>query len=701
MTENLKSDLEKILKKDKRLVDENGELNSSLIHEYASSLDEGLICLLLNEKATRDKFFVKVKDINVFKQSDFKFFLDENKIDNSYTQYANQIGLSTGGKFLKDIDDVVLDFPYKDCILEGGQSTEEGTDTYFEFNEEKEDYVDKEAKRKEIFFSQVLAKDEIDRLTEPKALNNIKRYTEAGEEKLKTFNRNKEGKINENLIIKGNNMLALYSLKEQFKGRIKLIYIDPPYNTGSDSFKYNDSFNRSSWLTFMKNRLEVAYDLLHESGSLFVQIDHHMLGYLTVLMDQIFGLKNKVQIISVKTASPAGFKTVNPGPIDVTEYILFYTKNKPSFNFKKNYVEVDYDDNYKYVIENPTDNPEDWKLIHIRDKVYQINGIKVGKTWHVSNKNAKSKWGEYWKVIRDQMIAAFALENPEIVVSIRDPHKPTKELKKLLADSKKTKDKVFVYNKGTLDENDENNGNKGYVINGGALSFYSNKVRNIDGTVAPTELLTDFWKDLSWDGIAKEGGVKLKNGKKPEKLIKRIIEIGTDTKDDFILDFHLGSGTTAAAAHKLGYKYIGIEQLDYDKNDSVVRLNNCINNDQSGISQIANWKGGGSFVYCELAKNNAKAIEKIIACKSLKELIKLFDELYKKYFLSYNLKVKEFKENVSKEEKFQNLTFTRQKEIFARMLDLNQLYINVSDMEDSQFKLLKEDIALTKDFYQL
>ena len=174
MTDNFKSVLENILKKDKRLVDDSEELNGNRIHEYASSLDEGLIELLLNEEATREKFFLKVKDVYVFKQNDFKFFLDENKIDNSYTQYANRIGLSTGGKFLKDIDDVVLDFPYKDCVLEGGQSTEEGTDTYFEYDENEQDYIEKEAKRKEIFFNQILAKDEIDRLTEPKAFTNIK-----------------------------------------------------------------------------------------------------------------------------------------------------------------------------------------------------------------------------------------------------------------------------------------------------------------------------------------------------------------------------------------------------------------------------------------------------------------------------------------------------------------------------------------------
>jgi len=344
-----KDTLEALLKKDSRLVDENKELNLAAIRDLADKTDSKLIEILLSNDEATNKFFLKVpapnssgKNVLVFKQNDFKFFLDSNQIDNSYTAYENRIGLSSGGKLLKDNSDVVLNFPFKDCVLEGGQSTEEGTDEYFEYNDDKEKYEVKVTKRKEIFFNEVLAQDEIDRLYEPKAFTNIKKYTAKGEEKINSFSRDENGTITDNLIIKGNNLLALHSLKEEFTGQIKLIYIDPPYNTGNDSFKYNDNFNHSSWLTFMRNRLEVAYELLKDDSAIFIQIDHHQLGYLNVLMDEIFGIENKVQLISVKTASPAGFKTVNPGPIDVTEYILFYTKRKARFNFKKSYVPVGY-----------------------------------------------------------------------------------------------------------------------------------------------------------------------------------------------------------------------------------------------------------------------------------------------------------------------------------------------------------------------
>ncbi len=175
----------------------------------------------------------------------------------------------------------------------------------------------------------------------------------------------------------------------------------------------------------------------------------------------------------------------------------------------------------------------------------------------------------------------------------------------------------------------------------------------------------------------------------------------TTSENDIVLDYHLGSGTTAVVAHKMKRQYLGIEQLDYGKNDSVVRLQNVINNDQSGISKSVNWKGGGLFVYLELAKNNQNAIEYIQSCESYHDLVDYFDEMCNKYFLHYNVKVKEFREVICKEENFEKLTLDQQKIMFVKMLDLNQLYVNVSDMEDSRYALSATDIAVTKDFYQL
>ena len=173
----------------------------------------------------------------------------------SYTAFKNKIGLTADKRYLAKSKEVVLSWPYKDCVLEGGQ--------------EKED-----EKRKEIFHNEVLAPDEIDRLLEPKVFTNFKRINAKGEHEVS------EIKPTDNLIIKGNNLLVLHSLKKRFAGKVKLIYIDPPYNTGNDEFKYNDSFNHSTWLTFMKNRLEIAKELLREDGVIFVQCDDNEQAYL-------------------------------------------------------------------------------------------------------------------------------------------------------------------------------------------------------------------------------------------------------------------------------------------------------------------------------------------------------------------------------------------------------------------------------------
>lgn len=683
MDNSFKNKLINLLKEYTELLDNEKELMINKVHHLADKCDEKLLRLLLSDTETKDKFFIKIEDVYVFKTNDFKFFIDENKINNSYTQFENRIGLTSSGKFNKDINDVVIDFPYKDCILEGGQSTEEGIDVFFEWSEKDNHYIEKKAPRKEIFFNSVLAKDEIDRLLEPKAFFNVAKFSKDSKTNEVVLNRDEKGNIIDNIIIKGNNLLGLHSIKKEFNGRVKLIYIDPPYNTGSDTFKYNDNFNQSTWLTFMRNRLLVAKDLLREDGAIYVHIDHHQLGYLNILLNDIFGKDNKVQVISIKTASPAGFKTVNPGPIDVTEYILFYTKNKASYKFKKGYVPVGYNSNYNLFLERNPDTKK-WKFIPIKEKVINDAGFK-------SEKEAKEKFGNLWNSISKVMIEDFAYKNSENVVSIRDPHKPTEKLKSLMLASK---------NEGNVIEYIREDGSIMYLYKGGALAFYSNKMQNIDGKNEVTELLTDFWNHISWAGIAKEGNVSLKNGKKPEKLIKQIIELSTD-EGDIVLDYHLGSGTTAAVAHKMNRQYIGLEQLDYSDNDSIVRLQNVIAGEQTGISKAVNWKGGGSFVYAELAKNNINAIEKIQNAKSLDELVKFFDELCSKYFLHYNVKINDFKNVISKEDNFKKLSLENQKSMFIKMLDLNQLYVNLSDMEDAKFLLSKEDIIFTKDFYRI
>lgn len=674
--QNLYNDLEKLLK-DKAEFVVNGKLNKSKISDAAYQYNEALLKILLSQSSLKKQFFMEVGGATVFKQREFLNFLkNKDFLPNSFTEYKNQIGLQDDkGEYYRENKDTVLVFPYKDCILEGGQ--------------DKEDQ-----KRNEIFYNETLAPDEITRLFDTKALTNFKLYDGKGEHALNAKTDIDFSK--QNLILKGNNLLALHSLKgiKSVAGQVKLIYIDPPYNTGSDSFNYNDKFNHSTWLTFMKNRLSIAKDILRKDGAIFVQIDYKEVSYLNILMDEIFGRENFVQLISVKTASPAGFKTVNPGPIDVTEYILFYTKSKKDFKFKKQFVPIEYDDNYDKVITNPDAKPENWILEPLRDIVYKENGIEIGKSPQASAKNAEKVWGKFWKIIRHQIMAEYALANADKVVSIRDPHKPTDKLKQLLEKSKQTRDKIFVYEKSSKDEEAE--ADSGYVINGGALSFYSNKIKVIDGTQTPTELLTDFWYDISWDGIGKEGDVKLKNGKKPEKLIKRIIELATDDEQDIVLDFHLGSGTTAAVSHKMNRRYIGIEQLDYEENGSVTRLKNVINGDTTGISQSINWKGGGSFVYAELKRYNQQYIDDIEVTEDSKALKKLYEKMKGEAFFRIEIDHKKWNND-----EFEKLTLEEQKQLLCDCLDKNHLYVNLTEMEDAFYKMSKDEIALNKKFYNI
>ncbi len=585
-----KNKLYKVLKKDNRLWDKKKkELNETLLKDLIDKLDEKIIGLLFADKKMKEKFFIKVKDVFVLKQNDLKFFIDENKLDNSYTQYQNKIGLRIGNKLLRERDEIVLNWPFKDCVLEGGMTKED-------------------QKRNEIFFNEVLAKDEIDRLYNPKALINWKRYTAKGEEKVKEIKRNKDGIIRENLIIRGNNLLALHSLKEQFAGKVKLIYIDPPYNTENESFGYNDSFNHSSWLTFMKNRLEIAKNLLTNDGSIYINIDYNETHYLKILMDELFGRKNFQREIIWRIGWLSGYKTIAKNYIRNHDTILFYTKDPNNFVFNKVYNTFkDYTDRF---------NADNKKEI-----LKKLEQFKLGK-------KDREKFFKY--------IAEIGL--PE-----RYPLEDT-------------------WNSSIYDK-----------LNSIAVVSYSG------------------------EKVSKMLGVEELKGQKSEKLLQRIIEVSTN-ENDIVLDFHIGTGTTCAVAHKLNRQYIGIEQMDYIENTAVARLNKVIGGEGSGISVSIEWQGGGDFIYFELAKWNEEAKEKILKAKSLSELEKLFDELYERYFLNYNVEVKKFKESI-KEEKFKKLDLDKQKKLFVEMLDMNQIYVNFSERADKKYKLSKEDIALSEKFY--
>ncbi|MGB4415326.1 MAG: site-specific DNA-methyltransferase [Paludibacter sp.] len=660
--------LEQQLKKEPNFVTDNGELKKWVVLNKAQNFDEEIIGLLLDNAELKDKFFVNVKGTLVFKQNLFVQFLEQkNYLNDSYTQYKNKVGLTIDGKYLKQRNEVALVWPFKDCILEGGQSREED-------------------KREEIFFNEILAQDEITQLLEPKVLTNAKRIDKDGEKPLDQFNRNENRTITDNLIIKGNNLLALHTLKKEFAGKVKLIYIDPPYNTGGDGFNYNDTFTESTWLTFMHNRLKAAHSLLDNSGVLLVQINDHNQTYLKILLDEVFKKENFINIISIRTKSPSGFKTVNLGLFETAEYILMYGKSKNDFKYNPQYVDSGYDENYTGFITNINEDPNNWTIDDIRKIICREEGIDPDATHHPYSK-VKEKIGEGLYI---QKISDFALKNANSVFRLTaigdDAGKETLDAKKK---SKKNPDKVFVV---TREQNDSR-----YILNGQEITFYSKKIKEIDGKKTPTTILTNIWSDIAYEGIASEGGVTLKKGKKPEKLLRRIIEMTTN-ENDLVLDYHMGSGTTCAVAHKLKRQYIGLEQLDYGENDSVNRLKNVINGEQSGISKAVNWQGGGSFVYLELKKYNEIFIEQIEDAKDTEALLQIWEQMKAKSFLNYNVDIK--KQDAHLEE-FKALSLAEQKQHLCELLDKNQLYVNLSSLNDADFACTEEEKKVTNDFYQI
>jgi adenine-specific DNA-methyltransferase len=654
--------LEKALKEEPNYITDNGEIKKWVVISKAQNFDEDLISLLLNDKELKEKFFLKIKGALVFNQSLFIQFLEQKKyLNDSYTSYKNKVGLNIDGKYLKQRNEVSLVWPFKDCILEGGQSREED-------------------KREEIFFNEVLAQDEITQLLEPKVLTNAKRITSKGEKPLDKFNRNKDGIISDNLIMKGNNLLALHSLKEEFSSQVKLIYIDPPFNTGKDEFKYNDSFNHSTWLTFMKNRLVVAKSLLNKGGYIFVHVGNEEASYVQVLLDEIFNRENYLNHITMTTNAPSGFKATSSKIFSTANHIFIYANEAGNNNLNKIYLEKEYDINYKYYLVNPTQVYTKWKYENLIDVLIKKEGFDD------INSFKKSLNG----ITLFDKIKEFADLNKERV--FRTAALGGGALKKRIATVEKSKKQ-----KGIVFQHPNEDVAGFYILNGEQIVFWANTYKVINGESVPATALTDVWTDISFTGIASEGGVTLKNGKKPEQLLKRVIELSTN-EGDIILDYHTGSGTTCAVAHKLGLQYIGVEQLDYGDNDSVIRLQNVINGDSSGISDVADWKGGGEFVYLELKKYNQSFIEQIEEAKNTKALLKIWEDMKSKSFLNYNIDIKIQEEHI---EEFKLLTIEEQRQHLLEILDKNQLYVNLSSMNDKDFKVTPEEKKVTKEFYQL
>lgn len=654
---NILSKLTALIEKNKAYI-VDGSLNRNLLAADARKYDPELLNLLQKDKELKEHFFAATDGGLVFKKDVFlQFIMNKEFLPDSYTKYKIKIGLGAeDGSLLSESGDVVLNWPYKDAILEGGQ--------------DKEDQ-----KRSEVFFNEVLAPDQITRLLDDKVFTNWKRYDKDGEHDLD------ELKVDDNLIIKGNNLIVLKSLEKSFMGKIKLIYIDPPYNTGGDSFGYNDSFNKATWLTFMKNRLEIAKRLLSDEGVIYISIDHHENHTLKLLMDEIFGRTNSIQDIVVETSSPAGFKLVNPGPVKVTETILVYAKNKTRYinGEKKLFVEDKWPTNYDKYVVNINDDVSEWRIAPLSELIYRQLDV-------ASQKELKAKFGQSAEVVYSATASAMALQNSNAVFTTYKPHNPAPQLKRAVEESKSTNKPVEVL---------KDDGSRHILLKGRLMAFYQSKLKKIDEREpVPTRHLTNLWTDLSWSGISSEGGNMLNNGKKPERLLERILNLSTKP-GDIVLDYHLGSGTTAAVAHKMDRQYIGIEQLYYGDDDPTKRLQNVISGDQSGISRAVNWQDGGSFVYANIMNNSNKFRKRVETAKNDSDYLTLLKEATSSSFLSYRVDPKKLNED-----EFRKLSAAEKRRLLLELIDNNTLYVNYEDINDPIFKVSEKDKEFNKKLYE-
>ena len=622
----MKKELENLLLQHEEFLVE-GILNKNKLSELARKYGAKLLNVLMKEEKIKNHFFSELEEgILVFKKDVFLQFLNNKEfLPDSFTAYKTKIGLgSRDGSLLSENHDIVLNFPYKDCILEGGQTKED-------------------AKRDEIFFNETLAPKEITKLLDDKVFTNFKRYDKDGEHEVK------EIKEDDNFIIKGNNLVVLHSLKKKYAGKVKCIYIDPPYNTGSDSFGYNDRFNHSTWLTFMANRIDAAKELLSNDGIMFVHCDDNEQAYLKVLMDEKFQKNNFIgNIVYRKRKSQANLsKNIS----SIHEYILIYRKTDqgelkkviPKFDITK--------------FKNPDNDPRG---------PYDTNPCtnKGGSVYPITTPTGKTIVDE-WRFTEETFNKL--LEDNRIVFPNKGMGKP--RYKKFLEEKKQV----------------------GIIPN----TMWGDIIEDRE---SEEEEIETWWDDLATNQDANIDLKKLFNDTvfaypKAEDLIKRILEISTEERD-LVLDFHLGSGTTAAVAHKMNRQYIGIEQMEYIESVTVERMKKVITGEQGGISKDVNWQGGGEFVYCEL-KNDAEDFKNsIIESQSTGELIELFNLARKSSFLSYRVEPKKLKER-----EFLELSFAEQKQLLLEIIDQNNLYVNFSDIDDDTYRISEYEKKLNKEFY--
>lgn len=457
-------------------------------------------------------------------------------------------------------------------------------------------------------------------------------------------------KNTENMLIYGDNLLALKALEQDFAGKIKCIYIDPPFNTGAAFENYDDGLEHSIWLNLMKSRIAILYNLLMNEGSLFIHLDDNEIDYCKVILDEIFKRDNFINRITIDARSPSAFSTVNPGVFKASEYLLWYSKDKKFFVNRSSRIPSQRNKAYNKFIKNRVSNESNWQFVSVKisfleywnkDRLdyiltflndcfkerdsfskktfteYYYNNFKYASITRIPlvpnylfGKFSLKTLNEFLQYSYPYLLEKctityspddvdeFVLKNADSVIretEISDTGAGA-DIVKIKHESIKYPDKIFKVERDKELETI-------FIKNGKQISFYDKNVREIENQLTATELLTNIWTDISWEGIAKEGNVKFRKGKKPEKLIKRCIELATNI-DDYVLDSFLGSGTTSAVAHKMRRKWIGIELGEHCDTHCLPRLKSIINGiDNSGITESVKWSKGGGLKYYYLGKS--------------------------------------------------------------------------------------------------
>ena len=624
-----------LLKSEDGYVDDTGELLRERIKRLAYDLDKDLITLLLRDETVATAFFEEIAGRWIFNNNKFVTYLnDVNFIGKSYTRFKNKVRLNIDGKFLEERGEVSLVWPYKDCVLEGGQTKEQ-------------------QKQSEIFFNEIIAPDEINQMYERKVLTNWKRHTADCVQEVTEIQRDANGTIRENLIIKGNNLIALHSLRKQFHEKVKLIYIDPPYNPNSPSntFMYNNNFKRSSWLTFMKNRLEIAKELLTNDGVMIVAIDENEQVYLGVLLDEVFPEHEKHCITIVH--NPRGVQGTNFSYIH--EYAIFVI-------------------------------PKGKKVIGSREILSEEITWDHFRNWGGESKREDAKNCFYPVIVEDGKVVGFG----DVLDDDEHPSTQTVEHENQFfvypIDQKKTERK-WRYARQSADGIKHllraKKVKRGYEIELGK-----------DFGMYPT-----VWKDKRYDSnvngtqLVKKlvPGCKFDFPKSLWNVYDCLFSVVENDKNAIVLDFFGGSGTTAHAVLELNKdggnrKFIICEQMHYVETvtrkrvQKVIEQNNC-----------------GDFIYCEMKAYNEEFMERIQSAESTDQLLEIWREMPRKSILNWYISPKAPEKAEAEFIALDDLD--KQKQELAKQLDKNQLYVNLSEIADETYEVSESDKQLNTDFY--